>query len=323
MKLQQIQYVIEINRANSISKAAKNLFTSQSHISNELKALEEELGFIIFERTSFGVRPTEQGKSLLELATSIYELTDKMHAIKKEKVKHEKVSIATENMSFCLEAFSTLCRKHESSDLNLICGKPQDVCSMVAQSKCELGILTANTAFSEAFVQNLKSNGLHATKLATLGLYLRLSKDNPIYRHFQQTGNIDYSELSKYPYVNTADSDNSLRYVLNDIFGWLITDSTNKVSISDREYKKRIVATTNAWSIGVSYSAKDEEAFEGVRILIPGVSTELYYITAKNKNLTPLAKEFMMLLNDELKEVVRLTDSDMENNNFLKPATEI
>ena len=86
MKLQQIQYVIEINRANSISKAAKNLFTSQSHISNELKALEEELGFIIFERTSFGVRPTEQGKSLLELATSIYELTDKMHAIKKEKV---------------------------------------------------------------------------------------------------------------------------------------------------------------------------------------------------------------------------------------------
>ena len=60
-----------------------------------------------------------------------------------------------------------------------------------------------------------------------------------------------------------------------------------------------------------------------MRILIPGVSTELYYITAKNKNLTPLAKEFMMLLNDELKEVVRLTDSDMENNNFLKPATEI
>ncbi|NBI67910.1 LysR family transcriptional regulator [Pseudoflavonifractor sp. 60] len=317
MKLQQIQYVIEINRANSISGAAKNLFTSQSHISNELKALEQELGFVIFERTAQGVRLTDQGQAMLNIAMSIHELTDQMRSIKKGKEISDRVSIATENMSFCLEAFSKLCIKHGANNLKLLGGCPSEVCSMVAQSDCEIGILTANSTFSDAFMQKLKSQNLYAHRLGKLGLYIRLSRQHPIFQNFQQTKVIDYASLMNYPYINTEDSDNSLRYILNDIFGWFVSDSTNQIILTDREYKRRIVCSTLAWSIGVCYSERDESDFEGARILIPGIAAEVIYVTKKKRMLSELAQDYLTLLRKELDAINKFTANDLREQSLL------
>lgn len=49
MTIQQLQYVLEIARCGSASRAAKNLFLSQPNLSSAIKNLEQELGFPIFE----------------------------------------------------------------------------------------------------------------------------------------------------------------------------------------------------------------------------------------------------------------------------------
>jgi DNA-binding MarR family transcriptional regulator len=52
MKLQQLRYIVEIQRQGlNVSEAAETLYTSQPGISKQVKLLEEELGISIFERS--------------------------------------------------------------------------------------------------------------------------------------------------------------------------------------------------------------------------------------------------------------------------------
>ena len=48
MTFQQLSFVVEVAKCESINKAAEKLYTSQSNVSNSIKALEEELGHIIY-----------------------------------------------------------------------------------------------------------------------------------------------------------------------------------------------------------------------------------------------------------------------------------
>ena len=71
MTIQQLQYVLEIARCGSASRAAKNLFLSQPNLSSAIKNLEQELGFPIFERTSAGMKLTPAGARLEKEASVI------------------------------------------------------------------------------------------------------------------------------------------------------------------------------------------------------------------------------------------------------------
>ena len=71
LNTQQLQYLVEIEQAGSISQAATNLYMGQPNLSRLLRETETTLGFPIFERTRQGVRPTERGKQFLLRARNI------------------------------------------------------------------------------------------------------------------------------------------------------------------------------------------------------------------------------------------------------------
>ena len=50
MKLEQVRYMLEINRLHSISAAARSLHVGQTTLSAIVKSVEEEVGFSIFQR---------------------------------------------------------------------------------------------------------------------------------------------------------------------------------------------------------------------------------------------------------------------------------
>jgi len=73
MKLQQLRYIVEIQRQGlNVSEAAESLFTSQPGISKQVKLLEEELGIAIFERSGKRFTAvTEPGRVVLAIAEKI------------------------------------------------------------------------------------------------------------------------------------------------------------------------------------------------------------------------------------------------------------
>ena len=65
MNLRDLKYIIAVAETHHFGKAAERCFVSQPTLSGQIKKLEEELGVVIFERTSRSVEITPVGQSIL------------------------------------------------------------------------------------------------------------------------------------------------------------------------------------------------------------------------------------------------------------------
>lgn len=84
MELKQLQYFLACAQELSFSDAAQKLFTTQPNVSKVIKSLEEELGYLLFERHPKGISLTEAGKNLYEYALNIQENLEQIQQIKGE-----------------------------------------------------------------------------------------------------------------------------------------------------------------------------------------------------------------------------------------------
>jgi DNA-binding transcriptional LysR family regulator len=71
MTMQQVMYALEVASLQNVSQAAQRLYISQSALSQQLRRLEQELGYPLFTRTAKGLELTEEGKSFCELARPV------------------------------------------------------------------------------------------------------------------------------------------------------------------------------------------------------------------------------------------------------------
>lgn len=71
MELRQVKYFIKVAESGNFSEAARQLFISQSAISQQIKLLEEELNAQLFVRDHNRVTLTESGEQLYPLAKQV------------------------------------------------------------------------------------------------------------------------------------------------------------------------------------------------------------------------------------------------------------
>ena len=76
LNITELRYLVAIMQWGSVSAAAKQLYAAQPNISKALKNLEEEYKIRIFERSSTGMIPTEQGRRFIEQAERVLEDVD-------------------------------------------------------------------------------------------------------------------------------------------------------------------------------------------------------------------------------------------------------
>ncbi|MEW9547777.1 LysR family transcriptional regulator [Nonomuraea sp. NPDC050783] len=69
MDLRYVRYAMAIARAGSLRRAAAALHIAQPTLSEQLRALEKEVGVELFSRSSSGVQLTEAGEAFLAQAT--------------------------------------------------------------------------------------------------------------------------------------------------------------------------------------------------------------------------------------------------------------
>jgi len=149
MKLQQLRYIVEIQRQGlNVSEAAESLYTSQPGISKQVKLLEDELGISIFERSGkrfTGV--TEPGKSVLAIAERILR--------EAENLKRASAEFASgETGRLILGATHTQARyalpivvrdfvaKHPTVKLEMHQGSPTQIAEWVVNGEVDIGIAT-------------------------------------------------------------------------------------------------------------------------------------------------------------------------------------
>lgn len=71
MNLDQMLYLVELEKTKTISQAANNLNISQAGLSQSLEKLESELGIRVFDRTRKGISTTKSGEQIIKHAKEI------------------------------------------------------------------------------------------------------------------------------------------------------------------------------------------------------------------------------------------------------------
>ena len=80
MELRHLRYFIAVAEGENVSRAALKLHVSQPALSRQIRDLEDELGFLLLERSARSVRLTQAGRAFLTEARAVLQRAE--HAVK-------------------------------------------------------------------------------------------------------------------------------------------------------------------------------------------------------------------------------------------------
>jgi DNA-binding transcriptional LysR family regulator len=80
MELRHLRTIAAVARHRSLTKAAEELYLTQSAVSQQIRRLEEELGVEVFRRSSRSVELTAEGRVILGYAQRVLAEVDGMHS---------------------------------------------------------------------------------------------------------------------------------------------------------------------------------------------------------------------------------------------------
>lgn len=145
MTVQQLQYVLEVNKAGSITQAAKNLFMTPSSISAAIASLEKELGYAIFDRDWQGARLTTKGRQVANHASFICERLQQIEG--SVDAKRKGLCVLTGSYTPFNNAFSRLTKEFVHGTSARFIQKPvdnrADAMDEVASNNADLMVLCA------------------------------------------------------------------------------------------------------------------------------------------------------------------------------------
>lgn len=76
MELRHLRYFVAVAEEENVSRAALKLHVSQPALSRQIRDLEDELGFLLLERSAKSVRLTEAGRMFLTEARAVLQRAD-------------------------------------------------------------------------------------------------------------------------------------------------------------------------------------------------------------------------------------------------------
>ncbi len=142
MEIRQIQSFIMITQEGSFSKAAEILGYSQSAITVQIRLLENELGFKLFDRVSKRISLTSQGRQFLECATQISMQVRRAEQLKANASElHNPLHIGTLT-SLCFSKFPPILnyfrQNHYKVTMRITTASPKELIEMMDRNQLDL-----------------------------------------------------------------------------------------------------------------------------------------------------------------------------------------
>lgn len=200
-----LEYIVEVAKCGSISKAAQNLFVSQPHLSNQIKGMENQLNVRLFRRSAKGMDLTEEGKIFVEEAQSILKKAQALEThfqMQPDKSVKSYVSMTRSyQLSLCVARFINEYINKDSFMLHIKETNPFQVIEDVYSREAELGILHFFDAQKDYFLNSFRSHNLKYEKHYERKFLIATSKDGEL----AKMEHIDRNILKKYVAVIYGD----------------------------------------------------------------------------------------------------------------------
>lgn len=180
MEINQIRYVYYVAKYRNFSLAAEHLFVTQPTLSQQVRKLEDELGFRLFKRSTRTVTLTSEGEAFVKRAKPLLKmydaLADEMAALKKERDRTLAVGLMPTFMDFNIQSGIQSFRE-QNEDMSLICEvHPSDeLIGLLTTRKFDAVIVYITPLQLDSIKRDM-----HAHILATDHVNVVLHKRNPL-----------------------------------------------------------------------------------------------------------------------------------------------
>lgn len=139
---------LTIVSTNSVSKAAEQLYVSQSSVSKRLQQLESELGVSLITRKkgTRGVVLTPAGLAFLPVAEQIIDLCQQSLEMRDgcSRTKLSVASVDSLNASVLAPVYRSLLQRDPSINLSITTNLSVQIYNFVEQYSCDVGFVTIN-----------------------------------------------------------------------------------------------------------------------------------------------------------------------------------
>lgn len=212
MQLNQLEYLLALSREGSYQKAAKRLHVSQSTISMAIKNLEDELDYLLVQRSNKGISFTEKGKLVLEKAVEIESDIQELLNLKNTFLSEiaGKFFIAGSSHYYNLQLVSLIIKLQERYPRLQICLEDNnnlDIIREVAQKACLMGLVQLNSIDEIFYLSEIEKYNLIFELVEQENMYFVVGPKHPFY----QAEGVTLEDFLRYSVIIS-------RYQMSEIF---------------------------------------------------------------------------------------------------------
>ncbi len=294
MTLQQLKYIVTIADTGKISEAAATLFISQPSLTNAVHEVEEDLGFLVFNRTNRGIALTDQGRKFLAYARQVVEQMSVLeNTFLNEPMTKQHFQVSAQHYSFVVNAFVELLKEYNFTeyDVTLRECRTAEIIDDVRNARSQLGVLYVSDFNEKLIRKTLKENHLEYYELFTASPHIFINAEHPL----SSKDLIELEDLEDYPRLSFEQGDNNSFFFSEEILSTMIPKKA--IRVSDRATLFNLLIGMNGYTISTGIISK---ALNGENIISKKLNVKedihVGYIMRSAEQLGSLALRYIEIL---------------------------
>lgn len=300
MTLQQLKYVLEVNKHGSMNEAARHLFISQPSLSNAIKELEKELSITIFERTNKGITLTQEGVEFLSYARQVVEQADLLEQkYMNAAPSPQHFSVSTQHYAFAVNAFVQLVKEHGQLQYEFALRetKTYEIIEDVKTMRSEIGILFLNDFNRKVISKLLREANLQFHRLFVAQPHVFISIYNPLAKRKSVT----MDDLGEYPYLSFEQGEFNSFYFSEEIQSTV--SRPKSIKVTDRATLFNLLIGVNGYTISSGVLSKDLNGNEIIPVPLEiDDHLEIGWIAHRNVTQSVLAEAYIKALQEQIEQ---------------------
>ena len=200
----QIKYMIEVAETGSVNQAARNLYISQSALSNAIMSGEQEFGRKIFNRSSRGMTLTPFGKLFIAYITPIHQQLTQLYAMRNPAAAGSStptLNIISNGFYYISDIVAAIGRRNASQGLRISLQEEYggNVTDALLNGSAELGVVRLWNCYRERNLETFANMKLLYHPVTELQVGVDVSWHSPLYKTEEE--DIDPEALAPYPHI--------------------------------------------------------------------------------------------------------------------------
>ena len=304
MELRQIEYFLKCADKGSLTRAAEELYTTQPHVSQVIRALERELGVTLFKRTGSGIVLTEDGERIRFYAQN----TIKNATLIEETAKDRSGTILriaanpSSRLAFLARDYFSR-KKAEGMALNYTECSIEQMMELLQHRQYDLGFLFMPENKRAAFSHLAERRHLQFTTLLQSDLVLHCGQISPFYGRDA----VEPEELNGCECIQMEDDFFSLEEILQEdpMFHSGKLSLKKLIRTNSDHLMLDMLRTTSMCNLGSYWLRGDDKDEEFSRPVVRGFEGKVAFgfLHIDNRHLSAPAEEFLKMIRERTDKI--------------------